>query len=194
MLSPTTRAGKCLVNLNAHARSLTRVHSKHCFPRSLPSLTPTDDFGDGPDTAPCDKPNVCNIMEAMIDTKISFFFEGGKVFEARVVAALKPWFTRASTDDRSLRTASRPTNLKEAKQLFQWRGDEDEKAETRRTGADLLFWCAVGDIFPAVRAVLAEQPGVAASDAFNRGLIIDRPDLFSIVQVSKRVAESFTYT
>ena len=174
------------------------VHTpEFMFPGDVVSLAPClgsfsccareHNFGDGPNTAPCDLPNVASILSTMIDKKVSYLFECGRFFDARAVASLKHWFTRGAP---STVTIDRTDGLEEARQLFQWRGEEEEETETRRTGVDLLFFCALSDNLQAVEDLLARYPGIAASTAFFQGLRIDRPDLFTVFQAGASTLQS----
>ena len=109
----------------------------------------------------------------MIDDKIDYLWSTGKAFDARVFTALKPWLMRGlpiseeidggraaatAEEDGGESKAERgcgggegggrtssggKRGLVVARELFQWRDDETETTETKRTGAGLLFWCSL---------------------------------------------------
>ena len=118
-------------------------------------------------------------MSTMIDDKIDYLWCSGKAFDARVFTALKPWLMRglpiseetdggraAATAEEDggeskaesgsggksggRRSSGGKSGLAAARELFRWRDDETETAETKRTGIGLLFWCSLNDNVEAV--------------------------------------------
>ena len=76
------------------------------------------------------------------------------------------------------------SGLAAARELFRWRDDKSEAAETKRTGVGLLFWSSAND---NVEAVLELTKEAAAAKKTRRGrneshnaLRVNRPDLFGI--------------
>lgn len=52
------------------------------------------DFGKGPGTGDCDRHSVGPVISGMIDTKVEHLFNLGKMYDARLLAALKSWLMR----------------------------------------------------------------------------------------------------
>ena len=66
------------------------------------------DFGDGPDSAPCDKIKVAAVLDVMLRAKIDHLFKQGRWFEARYYVALTPYITRGmETHMEAIRAARR---------------------------------------------------------------------------------------
>ena len=65
-----------------------------------------------------------------------------------------------------------------AYEQFRWRDDDYAEArETRRTGATLLFWCALSNNLEAVRALASESDARSMANTRLRG---HRPDIFGM--------------
>ena len=167
------------------------------------------DFGDGPNTAACDLHSVAPVLSTMVDDKIDYLWSTGKAFEARVFTALKPWLMRglptseetdkvraATTSEEDVGeskagsgnggeggdcTSGGKSGLAAARELFRWRDDETESAETERTGIGLLFWSSLSDNVEAVlelaKEAAANMDGGGSVES-NKALCINRPDLF----------------
>ena len=136
------------------------------------------DFGDGPGTSPCDLDAVRPVLSDLVDAKAEHLWDHGLAFDARVFTGLKRMIMRGfdvkTTDERL-------GAIEAARVLFKWRDDATEAAETRQTGVDLLFWCALADLTDAVRDLIAAA-GSAAREKVNRRLLVHRPELFSAFQ------------
>ena len=111
----------------------------------------------------------------MVDAKAEHLWDHGLAFDARVFTGLKRMIMRGfdvkTTDERL-------GAIEAARVLFKWRDDATEAAETRQTGVDLLFWCALADLTDAVRDLIAAA-GSAAHEMVNQRHLNHRPELFS---------------
>ena len=142
------------------------------------------DFGEGPNTSPCDKRKVRAVLDAMIDAKVEYLFDLGRRAEARYFAALKHHFLRGlPPDEPSSASASSSSGTGDAglvalKARLRWRDDAEEAEETKRTGFGLVLLAAAADDAAAVREALAklarEEERRAAA---NRGAARDLPAL-----------------
>ena len=147
----------------------------------------------------------------MIDDKINYLWSAGKTFDARAFTALRPWLMRGlptleeidrgreaasekdgggskaesgrSGGEGGDRTSGGKSGIAAARELFRWRDDATEAAETKRTGVGLLFWCSLNDNVEAVLELAKEAAANTSRGGRNEpnnALRITRPDLFGI--------------
>ena len=146
----------------------------------------------------------------MIDDKIDYLWSAGKTVDARAFTALKPWLMRGlpTSEDtdrgRAMATAEDDggeskegsgcggevgrmgggkSGLAAARELFRWRDDETEAAETKRTGLGLLFWCSLNDNVEAVLELAKEakaNKNERGRNESHNAQRVNRPDLFGI--------------
>ena len=132
----------------------------------------------------------------MIDDKVAFLWSVGKIFDARAFTALKPWLMRGlptrngdeqdgwgETKEHSCSSGGpggddcgdctsgggSKSDLDVARELFRWRDDATEAVETKRSGAGLLFWCALNDSVGAVRELAEEAAARSLQEGGGRG-------------------------
>ena len=174
--------------------------------------TGNHDFGDGPNTAACDLHSVAPVLSTMIGDKINYLWSSGKILDARAFTALKPWLMRglptSGKTDRGREGASSDEDggeskagsgsggecgdrmrgggkhgLAAARELFRWRDDATEAAETIRTGVGLLFWSSLNNNVEAVLELAKEaaaNTNQGGGNESNNTLRVNRPDLFGI--------------
>ena len=144
----------------------------------------------------CDLHSVAQVLGKMIDDKVAFLWSVGEIFDARAFTALKPWLMRGlpttpnddeqdgggETKERSCSGGpggddcgdctsggGSKSDLDVARELFRWRDDATEAVETKRSGAGLLFWCALNDSVGAVRELAEEAAARSLQDDGGRG-------------------------
>jgi ankyrin repeat protein len=161
------------------------------------------DFGHGP--VPCDRVKILKVLRLLLDGKIAALFEEGDLFRARYFAAMEHWWFRGllgegtdvgeegsekggkgsfmslgkklSSQQASASGSGVTDRLAGLKAVLKWRGDEEEKKETKKTGMGLLWWAVVADDLPAVMQLLKGGSAKSNKVEVNRGLKEERQDL-----------------
>lgn len=112
------------------------------------------DFGSG--TVPCDKIKIRSVMVTLLDAKIGYFHDKGKLADARFFTSFRPRLLHGlppAPDEEEPSVAM-------LKRQFRWRTDAEEARWAAKTGVTLLFAAVLTDHRPTVLEVFRTNAAV----------------------------------